>query len=56
MLQQTCLIVLLVRKRIQCGIGRFCLAFLAKCFLILNVLYDGCGGAAMRCNVNVGET
>lgn len=44
----TCLIVLLVRKRIQCGIGRFCLAFLAKCFLILNVLYDGCGGAAMR--------
>lgn len=38
----TCLIVLPVRNRIQCGMGRFCLAFFAKCFLILKVLFDGC--------------
>lgn len=36
------LILLSVRNRIQCGIGRFCLAFLAKCFLILKVLCEGC--------------
>jgi hypothetical protein len=32
------LMVLSVRIRIQCGMGRFCLIFFASFFLILNVL------------------
>jgi hypothetical protein len=36
------LMVLSVRMRIQCGMGRFCLIFFASFFLILNVLWDGC--------------
>lgn len=36
------LMVLSVRMRIQCGMGRFCLIFFASFFLILNVLCDGC--------------
>lgn len=34
--------VLSVRIRIQCGMGLFCLIFLASFFLIINVLCDGC--------------
>ena len=36
------LILLFVRKRIHCGIGRFCFAFFASTRLILNVFWDGC--------------
>ena len=34
--------VLLVLKRIQGGMGRFCLAFLASFFLMRNSFWDGC--------------
>ena len=34
--------VLSVRRRIHCGMGRFCFCFLARCFLILNVFMEGC--------------
>ena len=30
-----------MRKRIQCGMGLFCLAFLARTFLVRNVFWDG---------------
>lgn len=34
-------ILLFVLKRIQCGIGLFCLAFLASVLLVRNVFYEG---------------
>lgn len=34
--------VLSVRRRIHWGMGRFCFCFFAKCFLILNVFWEGC--------------
>ena len=36
------LILLSVRKRIHCGMGRFCLAFFASFCLIRNVFWEGC--------------
>lgn len=36
------LMVLSVRKRIHCGMGRFCLAFLASFILMRKVFCDGC--------------
>ena len=36
------LILLFVRNRIHCGMGRFCFAFFASTRLILNVFWDGC--------------
>ena len=36
------LILLFVRNRIHCGMGRFCLAFFASTRFILNVFWDGC--------------
>ena len=40
-------ILLSVRMRIHCGIGRFCLSFLASVFLVRRDLLAGCGGAGM---------
>ena len=37
--------VLSVRRRIHCGIGRFCFCFLPRMRLILNDLCDGWQGA-----------
>ena len=34
--------VLPVRMRIHWGMGLFCFCFLARCILILNVLWEGC--------------
>ena len=36
------LILLFVRNRIHCGIGRFCFAFFASTRFILKVFWDGC--------------
>ena len=36
------LILLSVLKRIHCGMGLFCLAFLANFLLMRNVFWDGC--------------
>ena len=36
------LILLSVLKRIHCGMGLFCLAFLASFLLMRNVFWDGC--------------
>lgn len=35
-----------VRMRIHCGIGRFCLSFLASVFLVRSVLWAGCAHVA----------
>ena len=42
---ETYRMVLSVRRRIHCGIGRFCFCFFPKMRLILNDLWDGCGAA-----------
>lgn len=42
------LILLSVLKRIHCGIGLFCLAFLASMRLILKVFCDGCNPETLR--------
>ena len=39
------LILLSVLKRIHCGMGLFCLAFLANFLLMRNVFWDGCMNA-----------
>ena len=37
-----------MRRRIHCGIGRFCFCFFPKMRLILNDLCDGCGASDAR--------
>lgn len=39
---ETYLMVLPVRRRIHCGIGRFCFCFLARICLVRKVLWEGC--------------
>ena len=46
--QKTHRMVLSVRRRIHCGIGRFCFCFFPKMRLILNDLWDGCGASNER--------
>ena len=45
---ETYRMVLSVRRRIHCGIGRFCFCFFPKMRLILNDLWDGCGASNER--------
>lgn len=40
--RKTYLMVLPVRRRIHCGIGRFCFCFLARICLVRKVLWEGC--------------
>ena len=47
--------VLSVRKRIHCGMGRFCLAFLASFILIRKVFCDGCTGRQKETSLNSRE-
>ena len=35
--------VLPVRMRIHCGMGRFCFSFFASVFFVLKLLWAGCG-------------
>lgn len=37
-----------VRKRIHCGMGRFCLAFFASFCLMRKVFWDGCAHTEQR--------
>ncbi len=44
------LIVLSVRRRTQCGKGRFCLCFLASVRFVRKVFWEGCGCIKRRTN------
>ena len=50
------LIVLPVRRRIHCGMGRFCLIFFERILLILNVLCEGCTHPHLNHTSTTGRT